>query len=158
LLDSTTAESTPIEHHPMAKGSTFDNDLLKLIFNGVGIPNIADNAASSPLTTLYIALHTADPGVGGSQTTNEAAYTGYARQPVARSTSGWTVTGSSVNPVADINFPIATAGSETEGYFSVGTALSGAGKILYSGAISPNIAVAVGVTPVLTEATAVTES
>ena len=66
------------------KGSTFDNDLLKLIFNATPIATIADNAASTPLTSLYLSLHTADPGAGGSQTTSEAAYGGYARQPVAR--------------------------------------------------------------------------
>lgn len=36
----------------MSKGNTFENDLLKLIFQGVAIANIADNAASSPLTNL----------------------------------------------------------------------------------------------------------
>ena len=51
-----------------AKGSTFDNDLLKLIFNGTTIANIADNAVSSPLTNLYVSLHTATPAAGGSQT------------------------------------------------------------------------------------------
>ena len=45
----------------MGKSSTFDNDWLKLIFNATAIANIADNAATSPLTNLYVALHTADP-------------------------------------------------------------------------------------------------
>jgi hypothetical protein len=142
----------------MSKGATFDNDLLKLIFNAVGIANIADNAASGPLTTLYVALHTADPGTGGSQTTSECSYTGYTRIGVARTSSGWAVTGSSVSPVADINFPIATGGTQTATNFSIGTASSGAGKILYSGSISPNIAIATGVTPVLTTTTSITES
>ena len=44
----------------MPKSSTFDNDLLKLIFNATAIANIADNAGSSPLTNLYLSLHTAD--------------------------------------------------------------------------------------------------
>ncbi len=46
----------------MSKGNTFENDLLKLIFNATAIANIADNAGSSPLTNLYVSLHTADPG------------------------------------------------------------------------------------------------
>ena len=45
----------------MSKGDTFENDLMKLLFQGTTIANIADNAASSPLATLYFALHTADP-------------------------------------------------------------------------------------------------
>ena len=141
-----------------AKSSTFDNDLLKLIFNATAIANIADNAAASPLTNIYVSLHTATPAVGGSQTTNEAAYTSYARVAVARTTGGWTVTGASVSPVATISFPAATGGSETETYWAVGTLASGAGKVLYFGTITPTIAVTSGVTPQLTTASAVTES
>lgn len=141
-----------------AKGSTFDNDLLKLIFNGTAIANIADNAGSGPLANLYVSLHTASPGTGGSQTTNEAAYGAYARVAVARSSGGWTVSGASVTPVATISFPQASSGSETETYFAVGTASSGAGKILYFGPISPTIVVSNGVTPSLTTASTITEA
>ena len=141
----------------MSKGNTFENDLLKLIFQATAIANIADNASSSPLANLYVALHTSDPGEGGSQTTNECAYTSYARVAVVRSGSGWTVTNNSVSPAADITFPAATGGSETATHWSVGTASSGAGKLLYSGTISPNISISNGVTPKLTTATAITE-
>ena len=72
----------------MSKGDTFENDFVKLIFQASAIANIADNAATSPLTNLYLSLHTADPGEAGSQTTSEATYTSYARVAVAR-TSGW---------------------------------------------------------------------
>ena len=89
----------------MSKSDTFENDFLKLIFNAVGIANLADNAAASPLANLYVSLHTADPGEGGNQSTSEIAYTGYARVPVARSAAGWVVTGNSVSPAAAINFP-----------------------------------------------------
>lgn len=142
----------------MGKGNTFDADILKLIFQAVAIANMADNAAASPLTQLFVSLHTADPGAGGSQTTSEAAYTGYTRIGVARTTGGWAITGQTISPVANVTFPAATAGSETETFFAIGTASSGAGKILYSGAISPTIVVAAGVTPVLTTASTVTES
>lgn len=97
----------------MSKGNTFENDLLKLIFNATAIANIADNAATSPLTNLYVSLHTADPGEAGDQTTNEAAYTSYARVAVARTSGGWTITDNSVSPNSDITFPEATGGSET---------------------------------------------
>jgi hypothetical protein len=132
--------------------------MLKLIFQAVAAANIADNAATSPLTNLWVGLHTADPGAGGSQTTSEAAYTGYARQSVARSTSGWSISGETITPVANITFPAATAGSETEAFFSIGTSQTGAGEILYSGAISPTIVVASGVTPVITNASTVVEA
>ena len=141
----------------MSKGNTFENDLLKLIFQGTAIADLAENDSSSPLTNLRVALHTADPGEGGSQTTNEANYGGYARVNVARSTTGWTITNNSVSPAANITFPTATSGSNTITHFSVGTATSGAGKILYKGTVSPNISVTAGVTPRLTTSTAITE-
>lgn len=142
----------------MSKGNTFENDWLKLIFNATAIANIADNAASSPLTNLYVSLHTADPGEAGDQTTSEISYTSYARVAVARSGSGWTVTANSVSPAAEIAFPASTGGTGgTVTHFAVGTASSEAGKILYSGTVTPNIGVTTGVTPKLTTATAITE-
>ena len=141
----------------MSKSNALENDLLKLIFNATAIANLADNAASSPLTNLYVSLHTGDPGEAGNQTTNECAYTSYARQAVARTSGGWTVTANSVSPVADITFPACTGGSETATHWAVGTASSSTGKILYSGAISPTIAISTGVTPKLTTASTVTE-
>lgn len=128
-----------------------------MIFNATAIATIAQNG-TSPLTNLYVALHTASPGAGGSQTTNEAAYTSYARVAVARTSGGWTVSGASVSPAANISFPAATGGSETETYWSIGTAVSGTGEILYFGPISPTIVVTSGVTPILTTASTVTES
>lgn len=139
------------------KGATFENDLLKFIFNATAIANIGDNAASSPLTNLFVALHTADPTDAGTQTSSEATYTGYARVSVARTSGGWTVTASSVSPAAAISFPACTAGTNTITHWSVGVATSGATKILYSGTVTPNISVSAGVTPQLTTATAVTE-
>ena len=69
----------------MGKSTTFDGQLLALIFNGTSIANIADNAASTPLTNLWVALHTADPTAAGNQTSSECNYTSYARVSVARS-------------------------------------------------------------------------
>jgi hypothetical protein len=75
----------------MSKGNTFENDFLLLIFNGTAIADLADNDATSPLTNLYVSLHTGDVGEAGSQTTSEATYTSYARVAVARTSGGWTV-------------------------------------------------------------------
>lgn len=141
----------------MSKSNAFENDLLELIFNATAIPNLADNAASSPLTNLYVSLHTADPGEAGNQSTSEATYTSYARVAVARTSGGWTVTNNSVSPVANIDFPAATGGSETITYFGVGSASSGTGVLYYSGTVTPNIVVSSGVTPRLTTASTITE-
>lgn len=142
----------------MSKGNTFEEDILKLIFNGTAIANIADNAASAPLTNLYLTLHTADPGEAGTQSTSEVAYTGYARVAVARTAGGWTVTGSSVSPVNAIEFGEMTAGSAgTATHASIGTAASGAGKILYKGALTPAVSYNVGVIPRLRNTSTISE-
>ncbi len=142
----------------MGKGNTWSNDILGLLFNATSVANIAINATASPLTNLYVSLHTANPGAAGTQQTSEAGYTSYSRVAVVRTGSGWTVTTTSVSPVANISFPAASGGSETETYFGIGTASSGAGVLLYSGTISPTIAVTNGVTPILTTSSTVTES
>lgn len=131
----------------MSKGNTFENDLVKLIFNATAIANIADNAATGPLTNLYVSLHTSDPGEGGSQTTNETTYGSYARVAVARNSGGWTVSANAVSNTAAINFPECTSGTPTITHFAVGTDSSGAGKILYSGALTASLAVSTGITP-----------
>jgi hypothetical protein len=141
----------------MSKSNTLENDILLLLFNATAIADLAENDTTSPLTNLYVALHTADPGEAGTQTTNEVTYTSYARVAVLRTSGGWTVTGNSVSPVADITFPAGTGGSGTATHWSVGTLVSGAGIILYSGTITPNIVTGNGVTPVVTTASTITE-
>lgn len=144
----------------MSKGDTWESAVLKILFNATALANVMDNAASSPLTNLYVSLHTADPTDAGSQTSSEATYTSYARVAVARTTGGWTVSGtspSSCSPVANIDFPAATGGSNTITYFGIGSLSSGAGVLYYSGTVTPNIAVTSGVTPRLTTASTITE-
>lgn len=67
----------------MSKGNTTENDLMKFLFNETAMPSYG--------STLYVNLHTADPGEAGNQTTSEATYTSYARVAVARTSGGWTV-------------------------------------------------------------------
>src|SRR5271170_4082487 len=132
-----------------AKGNNNSIGFLELIFQATVSTDYSALAANSgsPLTTLYVSLHTSSPGAGGNQTTNEAAYTSYARVAVARTSGGWTVSSNSVSPAANVSFNAATGGSETETWFGVGTASSGNGVLLYFGSISPTIAVSSGVTP-----------
>lgn len=148
------------------KSDIFEADLLKLIFNGTAIANVADNAATAPLTSLYVSLHTADPLAGttegSNQTTAEATYTGYARVAVARTAGAWSVTTDAngitgVSPTSPITFGQATAGTNTITYFLIGTASTGTGKILYAGPVTPSISVTAGVQPQLTAATRITE-
>jgi hypothetical protein len=140
------------------KSNTFENDLLKLIFNATAITGIAQNHGT-PIANLYVALHTADPDETGDQTTSEISYTGYARVAVARTTGGWTVTNNSVSPVASIDFGEMTGGTGgTVTHVSIGTDASGAGKILYAGALTPNITVTTGVIPRIKTDSTITEN
>lgn len=144
----------------MSKSNTFENDLLLLLFNNTSIANIGDATGVRGSTTagsLHLSLHTADPGEAGDQSTSEVTYTSYARAAVARSGSGFTVSGNSVTLAANVDFPAGTGGSGTATHFAVGTASSGTGKILYKGAITPNIVCGNGVTPRLTTGTTITE-
>lgn len=139
-----------------AKSNLLENDLLKLIFNGTTIPELAENDTTSPATTLTVALHTADPGEAGDQSTSEIVYTGYARVAVNRDGTGWTVTGNSVSPFADIEFGEMTAGAGgVVTHVSIGTGTSN--RMLYKGALTPNINVVNGVIPRIKTTSTLTE-
>lgn len=144
----------------MSKSNSWETALLQLLFENTNAANIGDATGlrgSSTAGSLYFSLHTADPGEAGDQTTSECSYTSYARVAVARSSSGWTVTGNAVAVDANVTFPAGTGGSGTATYWGLGTASSGAGVLLYKGAISPSIVTGNGVTPQLTAGTVVTE-
>lgn len=130
------------------------NSLINLVLSATAWANVAINATSSPITQIYVSLHTADPGATGNQTTSEVAYTGYARVAVSRS-GGWSAsTAASSSPIATISFPTGTGGSGTATFAALGTASSGTGSILWSGPISPAIVTGNGVTPTLTTGSA----
>ena len=144
----------------MSKSNTHETDYLKLIFNNTTLSLVGDATGivgSGAAGSLYFSLHTADPGEAGDQTTSEVTYTSYARVAVARTTGGFTVSGNAVSLVANVTFPAGTGGSGTAAYWGVGASSSGAGKLLYKGAISPSIVCGSGVTPQLTAGTVVTE-
>lgn len=142
----------------MSKSDYLETALLNLLFNAVDISLLADDTVTTPLTSLYVSLHTADPTDAGTAVSSECAYTSYAREAVVRSAGGWTVGAGTVSPAANIDFTAATGGTETVTHFAIVDTASGAGNILYSGTVLPNISVATGVTPRLTTATAITES
>ena len=136
----------------MATGKGNNNSIgfLELLFQATISANYATlalNATSSPATNLYVSLHTANPGATGNQTTSEAAYTSYARVAVARSNSGWSISGETISNVAAVIFPTATGGSETETYVGVGLTSSGSGVLLGYGSLASGLAVSTGITP-----------
>lgn len=143
------------------KGTDYASDLLAHIFQNAAMPGIGDAGGLQPSAapgSLYLSLHTADPGAGGDQETNEAAYVGYARVAVERSALGFTVTGNAVSPAASIFFPEGAAGaSETYPVAVIGTDASGPGRILYRGALAPTLSGGDGITPELKPTSVVRE-
>ncbi len=147
-----------------SKADTWENSLLLLVFNNTNVANVGDATGlrgSSTAGSLYLSLHTADPGETGSQVTSEITYTSYTRKAVARASGagGWTVTASSAALTdALTSFAAGTGGSGTATYFGVGVASgTGAGALLYSGTVTPNIVTGNAITPQLTSTTAITE-
>ncbi len=145
----------------MSKSNVFENDLVALIFNNTAIADIGDVAglrASTAAGLLYWSLHTADPGEAGTAITSETAYTGYARVAAARSGAGFTVTGNSVSPPANVDFAECTALPGTAiTHFGIVNTASGAGKLLYKGTMTPNVAMAVGVIARIKNTSTITE-
>lgn len=145
----------------MSKSNTFENDLLLLLFNNSAIADIGDAAglrASTVAGSLWWSLYTADPGEAGTAVTSETAYTGYLRVAAARSGAGFTVTGNSVSPPANVDFAECTAAPGTPlTHFGIVNTVSGAGKLLYKGTLTPNVTIAVGVIPRIKPTSTITE-
>ena len=132
----------------MSRTNAAETDYLTLLFNNTDWANIGDvpglqNSASPG--SFYVSLHTADPGEAGSQTTSEATFGSYARQAVARSGAGWTVSGPSVVNAAVITFPEATSGTETVTHVGIGTDVSGAGNLVWYGGLDVSREVTVNI-------------
>ena len=83
----------------------------------------------------------------------------YARQPVARSSSGFTVSGQSVTLASLVSFPAMASGAGgTVTYFGVGVGSSGSTELDFFGTVTPNLSVVAGITPQLNTSTAITHS
>lgn len=123
----------------MSKSNTTENDILKMALQGT-------DPAWRAGTTLYLALYTADPGDTGTAITNEATYGSYARVALTKATA-WTDGGSTFTNAALIQFPTCSSGTNTITHFGIVTTSSGAGQIIYSGALSSSLSVSLNIQP-----------
>jgi hypothetical protein len=150
LASCSSSPPTEVQHGRMklGKATTYQTDVLSLALNATPIANIADNTATSPLTNLYIAFHTADPANTGNQSTSEATFTGYARTAIARSNGApqWTVssianlgTAKNTNAITGPTYTVGAGSSQTLTNFTIGTLVSGTGKILYDGSLTNSL-------------------
>lgn len=138
---------------PVNSGAAMLNLLFIGTAWGTGTAAVAINATTTPLGNIYVALHTADPTATGGQNTSEIAYSGYSRVAVVRSLVGWTPTNSTatMSPNANISFPACNGATNgTAAFVSFGDSATGTnGNMFYVGALSPNITITNGITPVL---------
>lgn len=142
----------------MSMSNALANGLLLLLYNATTFANYAVNATSSPQTNVEVAAHSATPGAGGSASTNEIAYTSYARAVVARTSGGWTVTAGSCSPAAAISWPAGTGGTGTITFFSTCKSGGGAAQLLDFGTVTPNLTTGSGITPQLSTASTIVYS
>ena len=135
----------------MPKSTDCCNRILNLMYRATAWANVADNAASSPLTNVYVELHTATLTAGNNaQDENESAYTNYARQAVARSTGWDAASGGSVDNAALLQFPQSGATGGVLAAVSTGTtAGTGATPVWHYGALNSPITIgaAASITP-----------
>lgn len=124
----------------MSRSNILESSSLALIFLNQNMPGLSLTGSVSS-GSLYVGLHTSDPGEAGTQSTGEAAYTNYARVAVPRSASYWNVSASQVSNLLPITFPSGGATTASVTFWSIGTGSAGTGQLLYSGPIS---SVAVG--------------
>jgi len=132
----------------MAATAGFLNKVLDLYFTNADHTEIGDAAGLIGSTTpgsFYISLHTGDP-VAGDQTTSEATFGQYARQAVARSGAGFTVSAANVSNAGAISYTQGDSGSETITHFGIGENVSGAGTLFMSGALDTSRAAGTGIT------------
>lgn len=125
----------------MSKSNIYENDLMLFTFNATAISGIGSN--------LFISLHSADVGEAGNQTTSEISYTGYSRVSVPRDDTGWTVVANNAINAAQILFGICTAGTATATHWAIGTSSTGAGKVLYKGALNSSLAISLNIQPII---------
>lgn len=137
----------------MSFSNDYERFVLRLLFRNQDITDLGDSSGclgSSTAGSLYVALHTADPTDAGDQTTDEVAYTSYARVGVNRDTSSWTSIGNVISNASAVQFPTCTGGSATATHFSIGVddgTLTLAPYIICYGALPSPLTITSGVQP-----------
>jgi hypothetical protein len=125
----------------MSKSDTLENDMVKFVMLGT-------TPSWSAVTEFFLSLHTGDPTDTGSQASFEAAYTGYTRSTLSRSTTALTnsTTGLIDNKVT-VSFPVCSAGVSYVTHVGLGISFSGTGTLLYSNPLVSPMAIGAGIAP-----------
>lgn len=134
-----------------AKSTAASQGFLRLFLRNEDFTGLGDAGGlrgSVVAGSVYITLHTGDPGVGGTQSTFEISYTGWSRVAVARSTLAWNSSGDEISNASAITFPLNSGGtSPVATWATVGLDAAGAGIYLWRGPLSPNLPCNAGTSP-----------
>lgn len=127
----------------MPKSTDCCNRILNLMYRATAWPTVADNAAATPLTNVYVALHDTGPltPATNSQAEYEVSYTNYVRKAVARSTGWVAASGGVTSNAALLQFDQSGALGDTLHTVSTGTTVSGATPVWHSGPLSSPITI-----------------
>ena len=136
----------------MSATDAFENEIIDLIFTNITFAGIGDGGGllkSVADGVFHVSLHTTTlSDTSADQSVGETTYTSYARESVARTTGGWSVTATTnVDNVAAITFTTGTGGSGTVTDFGIGDAVSGATALHFFGALDSSLVVGNGVQP-----------
>lgn len=133
----------------MPKATTICNSIVGLMYRAAAWANVADNAASAPLTSVYLCLHTGDlTAATGLQSENEVAYTNWARKQTSRSATDWAApSGGSLSNATLQQFPQCGVTGATASHVSTGIGASGSTAAWHYGALNSSLAIANGITP-----------
>lgn len=133
----------------MPKATAICNNILNLMYRAGAWANVADNAGASPLTQVYLGLHTADlTAATGLQNQNETAYTNYIRKSTSRSATDWAAaSGGSLSNATLQQFAQCGVTGSTVTHVSTGVGSAGATASWHYGALNSSLAVANGITP-----------
>jgi hypothetical protein len=130
----------------MGMATNAANSLLSLLLRAQNWANVADNAASSPLATLYIGLHTGALTAGDAQNVNEATFGSYARKGIGRNTTDFAAPSSKSCSNATLQqFSECTSGTNTITDVSLGVASSGATDVWFYGSLSASRTISSGI-------------
>jgi len=127
-----------------AKVTLSANDALNYILR-----NVAPSWGGTG--TVYLSGHTGAVGLGGTAVTSELTYTGYARVALTRSSSGAFSAASAAasSNSALIQFGLCTGGTlpETMTHVSIVDTASGAGNVIYTGALVSSLVININTRP-----------
>lgn len=119
----------------------FGAALLNLILNNQNIAGLGDATGvrgSIAAGTLYISAHSSTPAGSNLQSTGEVSFGSYARIPINRDGTVFSVDDVNATAInnAEVSFAECDSGGDTINFVGIGTSPTGDGELLLFGSVS----------------------